>query len=235
MKNMIKYNCVLFGLILLSSCCKDMDPDKRGCQKDKPTKETGPFPLGLNKDYLYFKAGSWWVYENNLTSERDSIVVISCDTNSVLIKEEYPSAFYKAQFTALSMRQKSYTNGYNIFYDCNKIAPDNYHFIFTKAVTFPSTTEYSIPYVYPYLPESYFIELIPSVLIKGELYTEVLVFSFKNDHTILETNITRSFRGEVKYYWARGNGLIKYEAHSNNFNDTGITEVWELVNKNLIK
>ena len=53
-----------------------------GACKPEPEKQKylGNYPLGEVKDYLYFKSGSYWVYECDSTLELDSQVMISIDT-----------------------------------------------------------------------------------------------------------------------------------------------------------
>ena len=53
-----------------------------GACKPEPEKQKylGNYPLGEVKDYLYFKPGSYWVYECDSTLELDSQVMISIDT-----------------------------------------------------------------------------------------------------------------------------------------------------------
>jgi len=53
--------------LLLSSC------------KDDDVVNLGPIYLGEAADYVYFEEGSWWVYVNDVTSEKDSTIVAASE------------------------------------------------------------------------------------------------------------------------------------------------------------
>lgn len=215
-----------------------MDKTKKGCQCVKPTITTGPYPLGINKDYHYFKTGSWWVYKNNLTNEKDSIVTIQCDTASITFTEEYPGEFYKTTFTQLFIRQKSFSYNYTLQYLCNKISPEKYHFFLDKTTYFQSNTKYSTPWAYPFQPEAYFKELIPNITIQGKTYNEVAVFQIWNDESVQLPTLPYYFLSDAptKYYWAKEIGLIMIEQGLFRPDlQQSFTHKWELTNYNLIK
>lgn len=241
MRKAILYSIYLFaGLtaVLLSGCCKDQNPNKRGCQSEKPITETGPFPLGVSKDYLYFKPGSWWVYKNNLSNELDSIVTLICDTSSISFKEDYPSTIYKTTFTTINIYQQSFTFNYNILYRCDKISPSDYHFFLHKNTLFSTKSENSDPYVYPFLPETYFIELLPTITIQGKTYSDVAVFQIWIDDSVKLPTLSFGFiaSSPTKYFWAKGVGLIKIEQTLfRSDTQSSFIHKWELVSFNLIK
>ncbi len=82
---------LLFTFVLLSVA---------SCKKDPPTSYCSENPGACVdvrdvKDYFYFKIGSYWVYEEQTSGERDSIYVIETvnDENSVLFSTTKRSTY----------------------------------------------------------------------------------------------------------------------------------------------
>jgi hypothetical protein len=64
--------------IILTAICLPLLLLVDACKPDKPKDPlTITYKLGEVKDYMYFKPGTWWVYEHDLTKERDSQYVTS--------------------------------------------------------------------------------------------------------------------------------------------------------------
>jgi hypothetical protein len=61
---------LLLLLILVVPACKK---DKTPCVTDCP--ESNCEDIQCVKDYFAFKVGSWWVYEEETSGERDSVYV----------------------------------------------------------------------------------------------------------------------------------------------------------------
>jgi hypothetical protein len=224
-------------LVILESCCKDLDPSKDGCQCEKPNVVNGPYYLGITKDYLYFKPGSWWVYKNNLSNETDSIVNLLCDTSLKTIKEEYPKAIYSSTFTTLLIKQKSFLNNYTTTYLCDKVSPDDYHFLLDKTTFFTNKTRYSTPYIFPFQVGFGYIETIPSKEINGKTFNDVLVFQVWSDESVQLPTLPYNFRpsAPTKYYWAKGVGLVMIEQTLYKVDtQSTIVHKWEITNFNLI-
>ena len=62
---------ICLPLLLLMGACKP---------EPKQQKYLGNYPLGEVMDYLYFRPGSYWIYECDSTQELDSQVLVSIDT-----------------------------------------------------------------------------------------------------------------------------------------------------------
>src|SRR5690242_14192783 len=98
---------IILICVLSTSCCRDKNPYMDGCQ-DKTPQEMGNFNLDTVKPYIYFKEGSWWVYENDSTLETDSIVAISSDDQIFQANGEKKRYTYES----VAVIYKSYTNNY---------------------------------------------------------------------------------------------------------------------------
>lgn len=81
----ILYNILLISLAVmlcsLSNCKKGNQDNKGGIETVCNSANTAYFPQDA-KDRFFFKAGTWWVYENIDTKERDSIWVKSAECHS---------------------------------------------------------------------------------------------------------------------------------------------------------
>jgi hypothetical protein len=78
--------------ILLTAICLPLLLVMGACKPDK-TKDpiTITYKLGEVKDYMVFKPGTYWVYQNDITGEIDSQWVTSCQVGEYSQKgtEEY--------------------------------------------------------------------------------------------------------------------------------------------------
>jgi hypothetical protein len=237
--------CIL-TIFVLDSCCKKQ---KCKCEKewgeeveDCTPKHYGPYYLGEVKDYLYFKSGSWWVYENNLSGETDSIYTILCDTaiNSLVGKNK---PWLSLTYTSIGFRLRSDKYDVDYFYDEPLLNLDVTDFgfghAFNRRALFPTTAGSSAPFCFPFQSEKNFKEILPSIVIKGITYTEVAVFEVGSDNSVqhpTEISYPLYFLSNAKYFWAKNYGLIKIEARTYR-NDTSqeIINSWELIKHNLIR
>jgi hypothetical protein len=239
---------LLAVIVVFNSCCKKQKckcKEEWGEEVDDCTpKHFGPYYLGEVKDYLYFKPGSWWVYENNLTGETDSIYTVLCDTafNEVTGKDE---KWLTLSYTSIGFRLRSDKYDVDYYFDQRPRFPHatdfNFNLVMDKMANFPTFGANSVPFSYPFNPaiKQNFNELISSMDIKGKTYTDVAVFQVSPDNSVQHpTNIPYPlyFQATVKYYWAKNYGLVKIEAKTYR-NDTGqeVYNNWELTKSNLIK
>lgn len=95
-----------FLLLFFLQSCKDKDT-QTACEKAPETCQY----LSEAKDYFAFKEGSWWVYEEETTHERDSVYVTSFINNA-------SSHYFKTEI--LSARDSFYTRYFPAdFYEGN--------------------------------------------------------------------------------------------------------------------
>ena len=104
----LKLTLIIFSLIAISALhsCKPEPPDPQ------PT-DLGFFGLGEAKDYVYFKKGTWWVYQNTRTGQLDTIVVY----NSILDTSERISKKWKYidEVFAVDSRSISTAHYYHLY------------------------------------------------------------------------------------------------------------------------
>jgi len=55
------------------------------CETNECTNGNTPYRISkVEKDYFYFKTGSWWVYENELSQEQDSMYVTESNIERIM-------------------------------------------------------------------------------------------------------------------------------------------------------
>jgi hypothetical protein len=91
---MKKWTLVAIGLFMLTACQKDDDISYCELHPDECV------DVREVKDYFYFKMGSWWVYEEEHTGNRDSVYVNETwtDTSSVLFSTELISSYDEYEY-----------------------------------------------------------------------------------------------------------------------------------------
>lgn len=102
----MKVSLSFFLLLFFLQACKEKDT-QTACEKEPETCQY----LSEAKDYFAFKVGSWWVYEEETTHERDSVYVTSFINNA-------SSHYFKTEI--LSTRDSFYTRYFPAdFYEGN--------------------------------------------------------------------------------------------------------------------
>lgn len=245
----LKLHLIFLFLVFLSinSCCR-----KPECKckeewgesvKDCTLKHFGPYYLGVIKDYLYFKKGSWWVYKNNLSGEKDSIYTVYCDTN-VINSTNSTFRWLTMTYTDINFRLKSatYNTIYTYYSDYNfpSINQTKFRYQIEKNANFIKSSKNSPPFVYPFEKDitNLFQEIIPTMTIQGKTYNDIAVFQVSRDESVQHPiNIPYDlyFQSNSKYYWAKDVGLIMIKCETNRRdNNQPIENKWELTNYNLV-
>lgn len=234
-----KYSLILLiGMFLVSLSLLNCNPDK----PDPDPTDLGFFALGEAKDYVYFKPGTWWVYQNTKTGLRDSIVV----TFSLLDTLEGTSKKWHNTEEIFNVRSHSYSNGnnYSLYHRQGAVEVINQPkvFIITTLVRSEPYEGEIEPFYYPFN----FIEkgsnagyglqcttIKDTMTINGKIYNDVAIFFIRND------NIEPSPKDgkPAKYYWAKNFGLIQKDLFDSKFpGDTSVLyHSWKLINSNIIQ
>jgi len=199
------------------------------CSKDKVPGESTPCSTCQKvteaKDYFAFKVGSWWVYEEETTLERDSMYVTSSsissgynfDTYTYSELQGYYYHFWPIYLTQLSGCSTSLPISKKcLFVNRSKFKPgdfigENYCF-FVNYVIGAFETEYNTC-----LPEN-------KVIISGinDQYNLGL-FNFEKTIKIHELCTFIENCQPTNHYFSKGVGLIRKELLDSN-------QIWNLVN-----
>ena len=176
---------------LLTTCKKP--------QKNNLSEET--------KTYIMQPAGSWWVYEDSISGEIDSVVLISSEIELVYHQTPYieyeklTNLFYSSKTNKNSKRWVQYSSyGADIYL---LEYGSNWRYIQGLNIGDPYGCEY--------------VAFYNTYEMDGEIYENVKVFGNEPDE---------DYPNYIKYFWAENIGLIR----KSTYNSPNIHVVWKLKN-----
>ncbi|NBP06849.1 MAG: hypothetical protein EBV15_11660, partial [Bacteroidetes bacterium] len=203
------------------------------CKREpEPQKYLGNYPLGEVKDYLYFKPGSYWVYECDSTGELDSQVMLSCDTPWIR------KSFIDYQFIKYSKYSFPFKTSFNTYEYSNDILYcENCKRGFSTLIAFksPTNTALDCTFFYPFdstvaggggSSPTYYKGYLDSLQVLGKWYKEVRVFQYGTSGFIrpnYKTEILRDAR--MTMFWAKNVGVVKYYIQGGLW-DNNLTPFW---------
>jgi hypothetical protein len=220
----------IFFILLIASLAITLQT----CKPDDDVNKTyGPYTLGEARDYIDFKPGSWWVYQNNKSGLYDTLVLKSISIRSktftgknTVIKDMVNMLIYS---TTTKYEYEYYTFGANPDAKPEYLERANFiSLIFGKSKAGDYQGE-TVPFFYPFDSSStsgtgshtcYYDGFYSSFNLKTKTYNYIQKFYLDQDNTW--------DRASVNYYWAKDVGLIKKENIKKG-------ESWDLVNFNTMK
>ena len=224
------------------------------CKPEKPKDPiTITYKLGEVKDYMYFKPGTWWVYEHDKTHERDSQYVTSCDYSvSTQTGREDWSKHITLQQETLSMRIRSnfkdgwgaynyfdiYTNGENV--DAFPYPESVYVFNRTKVPSNSMGSSSSKVFRYPYQKgvnfEAHLDTVFMNYTINSFTFDTVRVFAVSYGAAVMQTPFVPTQDASAKCYYAKGYGLVKITQNTYKVLDgSPYNHSWSVVKMNILK
>jgi hypothetical protein len=214
---------VFFGLIF-STCRKD---DESFCTDDRTTQI-----LSHQRDFFYFKTGSWWVYEEEKTGEKDSIWVAS-DTHERFrghpeimfsdrrCTEQYQMSFLNKDFNNLDSSvylqltiASSFIRGDYVVEEVGEAVGSGYLTRIAYRNDIQDTTRY---------PNGHYAYL-SSVDVKGKTYADILHLYYK-PKPAEDKGIIQDWLHEAWY--AKNIYLVKFTKSD--------STTWNLIKYNIIK
>jgi hypothetical protein len=234
MKRIIYFSIVI--LLFFATCKLKSSP---------PDQYSWPYYLTEVRDYIYFKSGTWWVYENSLTQARDCVYVTRTDTAFARVKhhktKDSDPYYHYVDYTAFQSFMYSTYNkcelrihdlgvgttgfGYNLKkeYSC-KLPYQNTSILWV----------FSYPFTREVITAQY-----DSLTLKDKTYFDVVVFenNDESDHSLIPMNDRNYVSAyKLKYFWAKNYGIIKIESLTSNLNiQQAQFNAWELIKSNIIQ
>jgi hypothetical protein len=190
-----------------------------GACKPEPEKQKylGNYPLGEVKDYLYFKPGSYWVYECDSTLELDSQVMISIDT------PWFHKSYIDYQLLFFNKKSITFDNSYTTdgYYEVPYNRNFSYFNAFNINIRGNNVSGYDCVFYYPFdstkygygSSPTYYKGYLDSLQVLGTWYKDVRVFKVQGTTGWTKLNIWRlsnlNRSTSMQYYWAKGIGIVK--------------------------
>jgi hypothetical protein len=203
-----------------------------GCKRESPNnnkeEETymGNYPLGDERNYLYFKPGSMWVYECDSTRELDTQYMKTCYTQWYHLDYiDYELLFSQIISINEGSQLSTYRPSTHVFYK------ENYKRIFTHTVSkanykknyYGVDIQFFTPYdtgLICYGGTSYnrYLMTLTNFKVLDKTYDTVRVFKveFGGVFPLPKYPVTTQ-SGEVTYYWAKNVGLVRQHIETSAF------------------
>jgi hypothetical protein len=166
------------------------------CQKTPPLYEIPDWA----KPYGFFKEGSYWIYQNDLTNNTDSTFVESFAHGIISQPDGYDEELCIINFSSGFLQ--SFNLSFNGFYCSISLSTINYHGIILDYRLKPGES-WQDPGSDDWLK---YIALYDTLVVNGQKYFEVV----HNSQGIYG----HGGADTVDLYTAKGVGLVKYEMHS---------------------
>ena len=204
-----------------------------GCQKREPT-IFGPINMGEFAEYVYFKEGTWWIYENSATQIFDTVKVLESrrwmdttngiHTNQVIIKERYNIYTYSTTLDELYWYHEPGTSP-----DAVGANSSRYHLFCEKNGGITSGTSIRLFHPFNLDPGDGYTKCInedTTITINSTVYSNVKIFYVEQDGTAYVDGFGNA---NVYYFWSKNVGIIMRKITA-----VGTTE-WRLIKKNIIQ
>lgn len=204
------------------------------CNKDDFEPKDWPIPQEV-LDYYYFPTGSYWVFENDKTGEKDTLAVTKrrkywidgsrgdrYEQGDVFISSSLDGYTYQyyvmTQGSAGCIRDGANHPCYGIY--CSKFKSGDYVGE-SLSFAYPFQKNYSGFASAPTYNSTFVVDsFIDSIVINGDSFFKLLLISVKSSVV--------NQKKDTKYYWAKGAGIVQKE----NFTDG---EIWNLINYKIVK
>lgn len=196
-----------------------------GCIKNK--NKPNPKTVIASKeilDYEYFKKGTWWVYEDSLSGNIDSVVIFKSNYKIDTVFDSQSSKNLIGYFDKWQWTANHSFEGWNhdFYYDYGaktmSSEPNAIDKIYTlqedryiQGVDFHGpTTALSHPFTWFQTPNSFrILAIYDSLIINGKQYANILVIE-DIDNVLWPPDGFNTFKKMNTYtYWAKNIGIIK--------------------------
>ena len=221
------------------------------CKPEKPKDPiTITYKLGEVANYMVFKQGTYWVYENDVTGEIDSQWVTSCQVGQYTQKgtEAYSSHITLIQDFFEMNIATNFIDGYgdnprwkvsSWGASVNGYPSITQGYLVSKTKKANTTGSTCDVFIKPYYTGSnhsvYQISLLTNYDLNGTNYDTVRVFRVGADRCGFQSKIPTA-NGTSDYYFAKNFGLIKIYNMSFRASDgVPLNQTWSLIRKKIVQ
>lgn len=228
MKKLILLILLITPLVLVINSCKP------GENNPKPGQTNFPVPQEV-KDYMYFKPGTYWIYQDSISGALDTVKVtdtlVSSQTKNGMYYEHYQTNTYSSydkyfyyykvntSFSDDCINNNENRPCYNIL--CVKTKPGNY--IGELAVLF-------MPFWKSYSGNQYISPgEYSGILIEDQINNlPTQIGDFKDVILIKSTNNILFDKDDIRLFFSRKAGIVRKEYLNKN-------QIWKLIQFNIIQ
>ena len=222
------------------------------CKPEPKPKDpiTITYTLGEVKDYMVFKTGTYWVYQNDVTGEIDSQWVTGCSVGNYSQKgtEEYSRHITLIQEYFEMTIATNFIDGYgdnprwkvsSWGQKVNAYPYPDYAYVARRSKIAIKTGGTSAVFGKPYYTsdkkEVYQINLLTNYDLNGTNYDTVRVFRIGADRCGFQSKIPTA-NGTSDYYFAKNFGLVKIYNMSFRASDgVPLNQTWSLIRKKIVQ
>ncbi|MCB9262098.1 MAG: hypothetical protein H6607_06965 [Flavobacteriales bacterium] len=228
MKAHIPY-IVLFVVVLLPSC-----------KPEEPEPWTRYEYLGEARDYIYFKPGTWWVYENIKDGRLDTIEITKSFDDTTKLTGNGNTMYYeeiewyaKSRMDVYEYHFYSWNSPLIEQYDEGRTAWRRYYLAKYKPGGYVGVvTNFIYPFdqTYTQNTSTHSVQLkieLNILKLKSKEYQNIKAYLLSDDDLIFYDELERT-GGAAQYYWAKNIGMIKLENLKHSVS-------WELIDYNIVQ
>lgn len=244
-KRLIHIPLTLFAAIIaLSSNCK---------KEKKKDPVTIRYKLNEVVDYMVFKKGTYWIYQNDLTGDIDSQWVTGSFvaeysqkgteewSRHITLIQEYFQVNITSNFTdgwGEKCKWEVYSNGQNV--DAYPSPDRAYQVEKHKIANITGGTSTVFYHPFNLCPKKncfyYYDTLLVNYELNSTVYDTVTVFRVGRDISFQESKIPSNGTGKSDYYYAKNVGLIKIYNQGHRASDQQpLNQSWNLIRKSIIQ
>jgi len=231
----------VLGITGASSCKREKDKDP----------VTLHYTLGEVADYMVFKTGTYWIYQNDVTGDIDSQWVTGTGVGEysqkgteeyskhITLKQEYFEMYIASNFVdgfGENPSWKVFALGQKV----NAYPYPDYAYVARKTKEAVNSGGTSAVYARPYYTsdkkEVYQINLLTNLELNGFTYDTVRVFRVPADRAFPQSKIPIFSGAKSDYYIAKNVGVIKiYNMSFRVADDVPINQTWSLIRKKIVQ
>ena len=226
----IAWCCISIIVFYTSSCKPERGP--------KEARHYGPYYFREYSNYVYFKPGTYWIYENNRTGELDTCTLVSMKRDTVTFF--YESSQYKLWYTIERIDYNINTRHRlgNVSYQTLGSCIDCPHVDSIRVIK--RNGERNV-FNIPWNADPGYSGYYPSITVGSSTYNDIYRLDLLEDGGIPFWDDTKLLWGTLNgtaqfssYYWAKDIGLIQIKYKKTL--DTGLDSAyWNLKSYNILK
>lgn len=190
------------------------------CKKDPPPEKTAYFMDEEFLDCTIFKPGSWWVYQKDTATPKDSVFVLKSELNNVAPD----TADYSWQRSTVQYKSSLYNDTITSFGELVEST-----FTYYSKQTRTSLPASEALEFFSLKPVGYVLDLSPSLKLRYDTVTDALIDSIPYNNIKIFQNLANPTNSKLpkELWYVKNVGVVRKEL----FNG----EIWFLLRYNIVQ